>query len=142
MKDEEVRQQFLDEIKNNPYDISVRAIFADWLDEHDEPEEAELFRSWTLDKHQEAEDWIKSFALEINNETVEYYAYEQDGLSYDKLIMIGHDHLDNGRQYCLPFDTPDTVYDNRDKFWDCFEIVTGRRVNRNEINGTVFRCAC
>lgn len=38
------RQTFLDEILNNPDDDTVRLVYADWLDDHDEPDRAKFIR--------------------------------------------------------------------------------------------------
>lgn len=40
------REPFLKMIAENPLDETNRLVFADWLDEHDEPEEASRQRAW------------------------------------------------------------------------------------------------
>lgn len=39
------RQKFIDQIVTEPRDTTLRGVFADWLDEHDDPQWAELIRS-------------------------------------------------------------------------------------------------
>ena len=40
------REAFLEAIAANQDDTLIRLVFADWLDEHGEPEEAERQRQW------------------------------------------------------------------------------------------------
>ena len=66
------REKFANDIVNNPADDTVRLVYADWLDEHGEPERAEFIRvqiarskvdrktrpedDFTIDQHYDARD--------------------------------------------------------------------------------------
>ncbi len=52
---------FLGVIHANKYDVSTRLVFADWLDDHDEPEEAQKQRVVKL-KRDEAVEFLQKFA--------------------------------------------------------------------------------
>jgi uncharacterized protein (TIGR02996 family) len=128
MSDE--RQKFLDAIKANPYDLKTRKVFADWLDEFGDDRDADLAaeqRAWTKEK-QDAIVWVTGYAESLD-------------MTYDELIQAANDFLEEGDVYCLPFDTPQRVWDNNADFWQCFEQATGKTV-ADEDRGMFFRCAC
>ena len=72
-KDKE-RQAFEEALKENRYDEACHKIFADWLDEHDQPEEADWHRKWTKER-QEAEDWMRDFASKCGVHCTNYSEY-------------------------------------------------------------------
>ena len=41
-------QAFIAAMKANPEDEAPHKVYADWLDEHDRPEEADYHRRWTV----------------------------------------------------------------------------------------------
>lgn len=73
MDSDKERDAFLDEIITNPEDTATKKIFADWLDDHDCPEEADFYREWSLDKYRESLAWMKGFStnylMDIDNDT-------------------------------------------------------------------------
>lgn len=128
------REAFLSAIRENPRDPAVRAVFADWLDDHDEPEEADFYRSWSLEDHLLAEEWLGGFAVDL-------------GISYEQALKAGHDYLDSEKYFYLSKETPDRVYVDRKKFWQKFQLVTGRRIppDREDFlryKPIPYRCAC
>lgn len=50
------RENFLKEIESHWHDYSLRLVFADWLEEHGEHEEADYQREWV-----KAFDWVVGF---------------------------------------------------------------------------------
>lgn len=111
----------------DPYDTVVCKIYADWLDDNDRPEEADERRLWTHEK-QESKDWLTGFAADLF-------------MSYECLMDITKDNYkDNRYGYCLPFDTPDRVYEEAELLWRHYETVTGNPTSGR--NDTFFRCAC
>lgn len=117
---------FLAAIKENPRDLVTRKVFADWLDEHDEPEEADLQRRWTLEK-QDGIEYLTAFAKEQR-------------VSYDALLFMIREENVGHRE-----DMQDAIYDfvrERD-FARHFEAATGDKTKTpEEFEGTYFRCAC
>ena len=55
------RDAFVQALTENPYDETTHRVFADFLDENDEPELADFHRTWTKE-WQEARDWMTDFA--------------------------------------------------------------------------------
>lgn len=113
----------------DPHDMVTCKVFADWLDEHDRPEEADGHRKWTSER-QESKDWLRGFAEDLC-------------MSYEFLMEITRENYTKGQYhdgYCLPFDTPDRVYDESELFWRHYETVTGQQLSGRD--DTFFRCAC
>jgi uncharacterized protein (TIGR02996 family) len=126
----DMRKAFLDAIKADPYDLKTRKIFADWLDEFGDDRDADLAaeqRAWTKEK-QDAIVWLTEFANDLE-------------MSYEDLMEATDAYLKKGHGYCLPFETPDRLYEDNDKFWQSFELATGQSVVE-EKKGMFFRCAC
>lgn len=69
---------FLDAIAKNPRDLGTRLVYADWLDEHDEPELAAEQRGFELAKH-DAEQWLRCYASKMNS-------YDTPDVAFDNLI--------------------------------------------------------
>lgn len=55
------QQAFIQALKRNEDDLVTRLIYADWLEEHDQPEEAERMRQWTASK-----EWLTNWVRSIN----------------------------------------------------------------------------
>ncbi len=137
------REKFLEEIRTRPRNTSVRAIFADWLDEHDEPELADFYRSWTLERHEESEKWLWDYIGKIMEEGMTWGEDHCPDLTLEILIQKAHDHLDTGKpSIYLGFDTPEHVSMDRKEFWDHFQTVTGRRIGVKDYSEVFFRCGC
>jgi len=140
------REAFLKAIKDDPRDLATRRAFADWLDEHDEPELADFHRQWTVEKYDEAEEWLEGFAEFLNNEGATVYAGEDRNphLTSDDLMEAMYEHLRGGGDgIFLGFDTPDECWTKRGKMWECFELITGQKVAQAvKDEGPSIRCAC
>ena len=151
------RDAFLAAIAAAPEDEAPHRVFADWLDEHGEHEEAAYHRRWTVEVAR-AEAWLAAYAAELNElgaEAVADFAEEcaedfgeefGESAGYEftmaDLIRAAHAYLRTGETYCLPFDTPDRVWEDREAFWKNFEIATGTPVPDGQREATFFRCAC
>lgn len=137
------QQGFLDAIKQNPRDFVTRKIYADWLDEHDFPEEAQKQRNWN-DEKQDAYEWIGNFGRIIGSDT-DYYDesdYKRENISADRLIELAIDRLDGGSDAIyLSFETPEESYTMNTEFWQKIKIITGRDIEDDHYDNFV-RCGC
>jgi uncharacterized protein (TIGR02996 family) len=61
------REAFLRALKKNEDDTATRIIFADWLDEHGEHEEADRQRQWPA-----AKGWLVQFCQDNNPPADDY----------------------------------------------------------------------
>ena len=129
----DIRQAFLDAIQREPNNYSHRYVYADWLDEHGEHEEADRQR-----KYEMANTWMLEFARKLH-------------LDRDELVDAGVRFLEGGGQ--TGYDSLSERYrENFDKFpkyWEMLEVITGKpftdprsgRVTQPG-NWTPFRCVC
>jgi uncharacterized protein (TIGR02996 family) len=123
------KKAFLAALEEDWRDEATHKAFADWLDENDEPEEADIHRQWTPQKQRAAERWLGRYASECE-------------MSYADLIEAAEGWLDRGDWVTLPFDTPDVVYGNAETFWQHFQVVTGRVVPEEKRGDSFISCAC
>jgi len=66
---------------------------------------------------------------------------EAIGLSYGRLIELANEWLQYGEYHTLSYDTPDVVYEDNEKFWTHFEVVTGKKVDADK-RQTFISCSC
>jgi uncharacterized protein (TIGR02996 family) len=139
------REAFLQGITDDPRDLATRRAFADWLDEHDEPELADFHRKWTVEKYDEARKWLQEFADFLNQEGATVYEGDDrnPNLSVDDLLeaMQGRVQTREGGIF-LGFDTPDECWQAKGRMWECFELITGQKVTEDTKEEGFFRCAC
>jgi uncharacterized protein (TIGR02996 family) len=72
-----VRDGFLKALAENEDDTTVRLVYADWLDEHGEHEEADRQRKWPA-----AKEWLVRFCKDN--------ASSYEPFSYENLIAFGY----------------------------------------------------
>ena len=139
------RKAFLQAITDDPRDLATRRAFADWLDEHDEPELADFHRKWTVEKYDEAWKWLREFAEFLNREGATAYE-DEDGsldLSAEDLLEAMWERVRTGEgAIYLGFDTPDECYEGQGRMWECFELITGQKVREDTKDEGLFHCAC
>jgi uncharacterized protein (TIGR02996 family) len=112
--DETSRRAFLNAIDAAPWDDELpRLVYADWLDEQGEHEEADRQRRYVP-----AERWLRGFAERLNDETCE-------PMRYETLIGAAMAYLQDGSYYSLYLANLDDVNEQMEEFWQNFEIVTG-----------------
>lgn len=113
------RQAFLNAIDADPLNYLPRYVYADWLDEHGEHEEATRQRAF-----ERADQWLRVFA-------------ETFIIDYEELIAGAA----SGKGGC--FGDDDGPQEMRTaKFWECLEVVTGQPFTDDHRENTWFRCAC
>lgn len=114
---------FLRAIEKNPYDVTTRKVFADWLDERDEPEEANKKRSFSVRK-QQAVDYVKRFCF-------------QYGADYDDLVKS----VAAGDGYCFGSDYGQEAAREDGELFESVAVIV--EVPADEIQKDQrFRCAC
>lgn len=111
---------FMKGIAENPSDVSLRRVFADWLDEHDEPEEAQIYREWDQERC-DAEKYVRDFC--------QRYGADYNGLLADVAAGDG---------YCFGDDDGPYEIRNNEDLWKHIAVLIQSEPNRDQS----FRCAC
>jgi uncharacterized protein (TIGR02996 family) len=140
-----MREAFERAIKDNPMDRDTRLVFADWLEENGFDDEAAVQRAWTAERHREAEAYLEHFAEECSG------GHDREVVTtVDDLLEIGNIILDAKKpkwkfhdMIHLNHDTPDVAYgEGLRKFWESFEVVTGRPVPDDRREESFVSCSC
>lgn len=122
-----IQEEFMAKIAENPLDELQRHVYADWLIEHDQPEEAERQRQWVP-----AEKWLRQYAM--------YHKHYDAHLGEDKVYEILIQEAKNGEIFYHGGDLhgPDGLYDGEELF-RCLKIVLGYHVDKNAFT---YSCSC
>ncbi len=143
---DDVKTSFLEAIKTNPRDWDTRKVFADWLEEQDEIQEADEQRRWN-DEIQNAWEWLENLAKEGGRTCVNYSehcaSYNRDkgictvdqiwkDITIQDLIQAGHDYIDSkGREWWVQQgaeELRDLMYQPgvKECYWKNWSLVTNR----------------
>ena len=132
------RTAFLKALAENEDDTRVRLIYADWLDEHGEHEEADRQRKWPA-----AKAWLVQFCRDNNPSPDEEDPYEWV-ISYAELIELGRGAVQGGHDFSCGNNMSmcDALRDNYREFWRNWSVVTGIPLPPDLEEVSRFRCAC
>jgi uncharacterized protein (TIGR02996 family) len=129
---ESERRAFLNAIEAARWDDELpRLVYADWLDENGEHEEADRQRRYVP-----AERWLRAFAEQI----IDYDTFQP--MSYEALIGAATTYLQSGIGHDMYLDKLDEVNQQKAAFWENFEIVTGMAVPDRVRERMFFGCSC
>ena len=142
MSDEKERKAFLKALKKNEDDATTRLVYADWLDERGEHEEADRMRKWDA-----AKAWLVKFC-EANDPPED--DPEEWHITYKELIELGREGVQSVDKKTGEFgfscgdnmDMMDALFENRKEFWENWSIVTGIPLPPDYETKSGFYCAC
>jgi uncharacterized protein (TIGR02996 family) len=144
---EEGRRAFLAALAENEDDDQLRLVYADWLEDQGEIEEAERQRCWRA-----AKDWLEVFAADNS------HRFEQ--VTYDDLIEIGQEAVADADAEAADAEGQEPWYsascgnreslcarfrndpEARHNFWRNWSTVTGIDVPEDIEERSSFSCAC
>lgn len=124
-------------------DDTLRAIYADWLEEHGEPGAAQEMRDWPK-RREAARAYVEELADAIGGpppEGEDSYGYHE--MSADELLAAAALFLETGE---YEFRGADERYDEhydefRGDFWEHYYVLTGKKAGDDQ-KRAFFRCAC
>lgn len=137
---------YVEELHRAPLDYTTRQVYADWLEDHDRPEDADFQRGLTPNRIGAAERYLRDYHSRLTRAHVYGYppANEEPDrddsdyepvFSFEELLAGAHEHLEGGWGLTLPFDTPDFVFEETERFWEHFAAYTGRRIKPDDGEG-------
>lgn len=145
-------REFLAAINEHPEDETLRHVYADWLEEHDMPEESDRQRRFVP-----AMKWIRDFAKRWNFEEAEY-SYGRGYYDGDHRWIEDRDRGPNPNavqelidaavsgEYItamgIDLHSSDELREDHDLFWKNLEIVTGKRFEENHRENFTWSCSC
>lgn len=140
------RESFLEELKANPYDEATHRAYADWLDENGMDDESLIHREWSAGAQRESEEWLKDFTRRINDAGSRYEDYQFYGnnvITYEQVLETARKTLEGDYSgFCIPFDTPEFIYEDNGEFWRHVAMVLWITIPEDKEPMTPFRCAC
>jgi uncharacterized protein (TIGR02996 family) len=134
------RDAFLKALAENEDDALTRSVYADWLDENGEHEEADRQRKWPA-----AKVWLVQFCKDHNPPRRDGHTWI---ISYEDLLEIGREALEeededdwrlscgNNMRMC------DALNSRRREFFKNWSIVTDVPVLEDQVDRAGFSCAC
>lgn len=123
-------QDFLDEIAKDPYNEQIRIVYADWLEECDEYDEAIRQRKFIP-----AYKWLRNFADEWYfdfNELIYEADREELANNWGRYVVAhGVDLHSRGE-----------LGEDHDIFWQNLSIYTGKQYTQEHIDTMGWSCSC
>ncbi len=135
------RDGFLKLLAENEDDTTTRLVYADWLDDRGEHEEADRQRKWPA-----AKEWLVKFCAANNPSDDDEDAYEMP-IPYAELIERGREAVERADEWygfsCGNNMTMcDALRDNPGEFWKNWSVVTGVPLPPDIEEKSGFGCAC
>jgi uncharacterized protein (TIGR02996 family) len=133
-----LRDAFIKALNHNEDDLATRLVFADWLDEQGEHEEADRQRKWPA-----AKNWLVRFFREHNQGD-----YMGELNSYEEMVEHGRVAVAEADGRMLGFDCgsnqglSDALRANSKEFWKNWSIVTGIPLPPAAEGMHYFGCSC
>lgn len=125
---------FLKALEENEDDIPTRLVYADWLDDQGEHEEADRQRKWPA-----AKAWLREFCGEEDDDAEEYY------IGVNTLIREARSALEDGSltvDCAANEDMCDRLRQDCREFWQKVSIVTGLPLPEDYAEKSRFGCSC
>lgn len=132
------RDGFLKLLAENEDDTTTRLVYADWLDDRGEHEEADRQRKWPA-----AKEWLVTFFRD--NDGGDYYG---ELTSYEQLIELGGVAVKEANERGFGFDCGsneslcEALRANSAEFWKNWSIVTGIPLPADAEKKSYFGCSC
>lgn len=128
------REAFLRALEANEEDVTTRLVYADWLEERGETEEAERQRAWPA-----AKDWLRKLCDEPDDNADAYC------LGVNTLIRMARSALEDGSLAIdcgANEDMCDKLRQDCREFWRKIAIVTGLPLPEGYAENSRFGCGC
>lgn len=133
------RAAFLAHLAANEDDEVARFVYADWLEERGEYEEAERQR-----KYPAARRWLLDFADE-HNLSLRDQEWHETVIDYDALLALGHEARE-GDDYSASCGNNMRMMDALNEagraFWTNWSVLTGVPVDLDKADEGGFSCGC
>lgn len=134
------RDAFLKVLAENEDDTMTRLVYADWLDDRGEHEEADRQRKWPA-----AKEWLVRFCRD-HNPSPDAEESDEWFISYETLLDLGQRGLEEEEEWGFSCGNNmrmcDALRENRRPFWENWSIVTGIPLPPDVENNSHFWCAC
>lgn len=146
MSKESERQAFIDQLKENIYDTTTRKVFADWLEDNDEPELADLHRTWTKDKYHGALVRLEQYARDCSDDYDYEDGYDEGGretYTLEQFVQLLKGVSEKGESICLNHTDIPVWSDNDDaleQIWADYELYTEQIIKHKPSDFII--CAC
>lgn len=134
-----LREDFLEALAENEDDVDTRMVFADWLDEKGEHDEAERHRKWPASKK-----WLLDFVVKNNHDEDKEDPYETQ-ITYDSLMEFAMRAIveDDFWFSCGSNMTMyEALYENINEFWANACVILGVDIPVDAAEKSTFKCAC
>ena len=130
-------------IAENPFDQLRRDIYADWLEEQGEDEEALRQRQWTPAYQRLYKVMTEPYGDPLDQEILEEIGMTSTDF-FLSMIEEWATSLLQDKQIYLSFDTPEELYtdEGREQFCQDVETVSGVRISPAIRSVAGFSCAC
>lgn len=142
------RQVFEDMIARDPFDRATRKVYADWLDEHDRPEQADENRRWG-DAEEAALKNLVRFVYPYRDDPDEDDPYaDPEPIDWKRVLdraAFWGKEAEEGEEPCFDSNfAQDTLQDpkERERFWADIQLLTGHEAEDKVKAEEFYRCAC